>query len=44
MSDIVNFNHMRVGQKGGGKHWTESEVNAREAASKNSNEKEKADS
>lgn len=34
MPDIVNFNHMRVGQKGGGKHWTEAEVTAREAASK----------
>lgn len=32
MAEIVNFDHMRVGAKGGGKHWTEKEVKAREAA------------
>ncbi|MDH6370562.1 P27 family predicted phage terminase small subunit [Paenibacillus sp. PastF-3] len=41
MPDIVKFNHMRVGQKGGGKHWTEAEVNAREAASKKFERKKK---
>ncbi len=41
MPEIVKFNHMRVGQKGGGKHWTEAEVNAREVASKKFDRKKK---
>lgn len=41
MTEIVNFNHMRVGQKGGGKHWTEAEVIAREAATKKFERKKK---
>lgn len=32
MGEIVNFNHMRIGAKGSGKHWTEKEVKDREEA------------
>lgn len=31
---VVNFNHMRVGNKGGGKNWTKKEVESREEAAK----------
>ncbi|MNC12971.1 Phage terminase, small subunit [compost metagenome] len=34
MNKIIAFDHMRVGAKGGGKHWTEKEVKSREAAAK----------
>ncbi|SEM81387.1 phage terminase small subunit P27 family [Paenibacillus sp. OV219] len=34
MSQVVHFDHMRVGQKGGGKHWTAAEVQSREEAGK----------
>jgi P27 family predicted phage terminase small subunit len=34
VSQVVKFDHMRVGKKGGGKHWTEKEVKEREAAAK----------
>ncbi|SFJ44004.1 phage terminase, small subunit, putative, P27 family [Paenibacillus sp. UNC496MF] len=34
MNQIVRFDHMRVGQKGGGKHWTKEEVQSREDAAK----------
>ncbi|MNK92915.1 Phage terminase, small subunit [compost metagenome] len=32
MAEIVDFGHMRIGAKGGGKHWTDKEVKARQAA------------
>ncbi|MBW7452452.1 phage terminase small subunit P27 family [Paenibacillus sepulcri] len=34
MNEVIDFNHMRVGKKGGGKHWTTKEVEEREAAAK----------
>lgn len=34
IADVVSFDHMRVGRKGGGKHWTADEVKRREAAAK----------
>ncbi|CAH1190325.1 hypothetical protein PAECIP111893_00276 [Paenibacillus plantiphilus] len=33
-NSVINFNHMRVGKKGGGKNWTKQEVESREAAAK----------
>lgn len=41
MNKVINFDHMRVGAKGGGKHWTEKEVKAREAAAKKFQRKKK---
>ncbi|MDR9857861.1 phage terminase small subunit P27 family [Paenibacillus sp. VCA1] len=41
MAEIVNFDHMRIGAKGGGKHWTEKEVKAREAAAQKFERKKK---
>ncbi|GEM_PF-640639 len=32
MNKVVSFDHMRVGAKGGGKHWTEKEVKNRTQA------------
>jgi len=32
MSNVVKFDHMRVGAKGGGKHWTKDEVERRTEA------------
>ncbi|NSW92835.1 MAG: P27 family phage terminase small subunit [Firmicutes bacterium] len=32
MPQVVSFDKMKVGKKGGGKHWTKDEVKAREAA------------
>lgn len=34
MNNVVRFDHMRVGAKGGGKHWTAEEVAKRGAAAK----------
>ncbi|WP_217597161.1 phage terminase small subunit P27 family [Cohnella sp. GbtcB17] len=34
MNKVIAFDHMRVGAKGGGKHWTEKEVKNREEAAK----------
>ncbi|UVI28178.1 phage terminase small subunit P27 family [Paenibacillus spongiae] len=31
---VVNFNHMRIGKKGGGKNWTKQEVESRAEAAK----------
>lgn len=41
MGQIVSFNHMRVGAKGSGKHWTEKEVKDREEAAKQFQRKNK---
>ncbi|WP_039793732.1 phage terminase small subunit P27 family [Paenibacillus elgii] len=41
MNQVIKFDHMRVGKKGGGKHWTEKEVQAREAAAKKFERKKK---
>lgn len=41
MAEIVKFDHMRVGAKGGGKHWTEEEVKKREAAAQTFQRKKK---
>lgn len=41
MAEIVKFDHMRVGKKGGGKHWTEQEVKEREAAAQKFTRKKK---
>lgn len=41
MSQVIQFDHMRVGKKGGGKHWTEKEVKEREAAAKKLERKKK---
>lgn len=38
---VVNFNHMQVGKKGGGKNWTKKEVESREEAAKKFNRKKK---
>jgi len=38
---VINFNHMRVGKKGGGKNWTKKEVEAREEAAKKFERKKK---
>jgi P27 family predicted phage terminase small subunit len=32
VNPVINFEHMRVGRKGGGKNWTKKEVEARTAA------------
>ncbi|MFB0832882.1 phage terminase small subunit P27 family [Brevibacillus laterosporus] len=32
LAGVVNFDHMRVGKKGGGKHWTKKEVEQRQSA------------
>ncbi|WP_284641197.1 phage terminase small subunit P27 family [Paenibacillus silviterrae] len=42
MHEVVRFDHMRVGKKGGGKHWTQKEVEAREAAAKKFQRRKKA--
>lgn len=41
MAEIVKFEHMRIGAKGGGKHWTEKEVKSREAAAQKFERKKK---
>ncbi|AZS17401.1 phage terminase small subunit P27 family [Paenibacillus lutimineralis] len=41
MAEVIKFDHMRVGKKGGGKHWTEKEVKDREAAAQKFERKEK---
>lgn len=41
MNQVIDFNHMRVGKKGGGKHWTQKEVEEREAAAKKFERKKK---
>ncbi|MDB5053137.1 MAG: putative phage terminase, small subunit [Bacilli bacterium] len=41
MGQIVSFKHMRIGVKGGGKHWTEQEVKDREEAAKQFQRKKK---
>lgn len=41
MAEIVKFDHMRVGAKGGGKHWTKDEVEKREAAAQTFQRKKK---
>ncbi|RAR39654.1 phage terminase small subunit P27 family [Paenibacillus sp. MDMC362] len=38
---VINFDHMRVGKKGGGKNWTKKEVEAREEAAKKFERKKK---
>ncbi|WP_160037307.1 phage terminase small subunit P27 family [Paenibacillus sp. USDA918EY] len=38
---VINFDHMRVGKKGGGKNWTKKEVAAREEAAKKFERKKK---
>lgn len=38
---VINFNHMRVGKKGGGKNWTKKEVESREEAAKKFTRKKK---
>lgn len=38
---VIRFNHMRVGQKGGGKNWTNKEVESREEAAKKFERKKK---
>lgn len=32
VNEVIQFDHMRVGAKGGGKHWTKAEVEKRKAA------------
>lgn len=34
ISQVISFDKMNVGKKGGGKHWTKSEVKKRETAAK----------
>ncbi len=41
MNEVIDFNHMRVGRKGGGKHWTQQEVEAREKAAQQFQRKKK---
>ncbi|MCJ8015238.1 phage terminase small subunit P27 family [Paenibacillus sp. KQZ6P-2] len=41
MADILKFDHMQIGAKGGGKHWTEKEVKAREEAARKFERKSK---
>ncbi|OPA77503.1 terminase [Paenibacillus selenitireducens] len=41
MNEVIDFNHMRIGKKGGGKHWTKKEVENREAAAKKFERKKK---
>lgn len=41
MNEVVRFDHMRVGAKGGGKHWTADEVKKREEAGKRFERKKK---
>jgi len=33
-NQVVSFDHMRIGKKGGGKNWTKKEVESREKAAK----------
>lgn len=41
MGNVVTFDKMQVGQKGGGKHWTKDEVEAREQAAQKMKRKKK---
>ncbi|KEQ22867.1 phage terminase small subunit P27 family [Paenibacillus tyrfis] len=41
VNEVIQFDHMRVGKKGGGKHWTQKEVESREAAAKKFDRKKK---
>lgn len=41
MAQVTRFNKMRVGRRGGGKHWTKEEVERREAAAKKLERKKK---
>jgi P27 family predicted phage terminase small subunit len=41
MAEIVNFDKMNIGKKGGGKHWTKNEVEQRKAAAQKVTRKKK---
>lgn len=41
MHEVIDFNKMRIGKKGGGKHWTQKEVEDREVAAKKFERKKK---